>query len=432
MRHPGFRRSFLPVALLASLLFLSCRSVGSGHTPEDDPSPTSVSGSLSVYGLDIKLSGATLKRLSNQRRTTIEEFKYTHSYNRGGKKVTNTLTGQRAGNDVVNYCYYTLTFYEPGIGFDDLTQNISGSGAVVTFHIYSEPGASVPTGKLKWSKDPVPGTFKAYYSSTYDASKPNLSHVALVKTGTLELQTELGKKIKAVFALETNSGTKVTGSYEGNYKELTAPDISYPHGEGIIIRGFTPTYLLQVEENGVIVQQGVQPSGSVLESMLNTGKGKSLTGAEASQIPDLIDIMLLKNTDSGDFTFTSPAKNPVADQEYVWGIGWLPLYRYFPNTTYYQKAPSDFTDRSYEALDTDGFDFQVRKDEFLTLSPGYRGYVFFSTTQGMKGVIKIEDYAKPEVIRKLYYGTIYQLYHMTDGFVVNYKVEAAPVVPLIG
>lgn len=432
MRNTGLKRSILPLALAASVMLLSCRTSGSDKAPEDDSSPAAVYGSLAVYGLDIKLSGATLKHYSDQRQATIEEFEYTHSYDKAGEKVTNTLTGRRAGRDMVNYGYHTLTLYEPGIGYDDLSQNISGSGAVVTFHIFGEPGVTVPTGKLVSSKDPVPGTFKAYYSSSYDASDPDLTRIASAKSATLDLTIISGGKVKVAFTLEMVSGTIVSGTYEGTCKELDGPNVAFSQGEGIIIRGYTPKYLLQIEKDGVIAQQAEQPSGAVLQSLLNTGKGESVTGAQAVEAPELVDVMLLKNKETGDFTFVSPVKNPLADQQYVWGKGWFPIYRYFPNTTYFQEAPSDFTDQSYRDLDTKGFNFEVRKDESLRISPDYRGYILFSTTQGMKGVVKVVDYAKPEVIRKLYYGTTYQLYHVTDGFVIDYKVEAVPVIPLIG
>lgn len=432
MRNTGLKRSILPLALAASVMLLSCRTSGSDKAPEDDSSPAAVYGSLAVYGLDIKLSGATLKHYSDQSQTTIEEFEYTHSYDNAGEKVTNTLTGRRAGRDMVNYGYHTLTLYEPGIGYDDLTQNISGAGAVVTFHIFSEPGAAMPTGKLVSSKDPLPGTFKAYYSSSYNASDPNLTRIASAKSATLDLSIISGDKVKAAFTLEMASGTKVSGTYEGTYKELDDRNVAFSQGEGIIMRGYTPKYLLQIEKDGVIAQQAEQPSGAVLQSLLNTGKGESVTGAQAAEAPELIDVVLLKNNETGDFTFISPVKSPLADQRYDWGKGWLPMYRYFPNTTYFQKAPSDFTDQTYKELDTKEFGFEVKKDESLPLSPDYRGYILFSTTQGMKGVIKIVDYAKPEVIRQLHTGTTYQLYHVTDGFVIDYKVEAVPVIPLIG
>lgn len=398
-------------------------------------------GVTHLYGMDINLSTAMLKRQNDYKIAESVPYRYTYEYTALDKSQKEMeVSGHIAGDKEVNAEYYTLTLFEKTIGYDEVKKDMVGKGFVLTFHVATTPGSALTPMTYKGSAQVEPGTFHAYYSSLYDTSKGRNREVQCME-GELTITAVTPTEVSLTYRIRTGNNSEITGKYSGAYRTLDNRSPSSREGKGLKVYAYRDKIHVKSEAfDGKGKYLGGEDKRHYaytrLSSVINLAAAKVLTPMDAKRAGvEAIDLFLVEDPENqGTYLLTPPIKHPVP------AIGYpnnkkalVPIV--FPNYTKFMSAPAGFSDEDYRDADKKGFSFVV-VDEEIRITSGEKKFILFQTASGQKGVLRITGSFPAKNKRELVYNyETFKQYDEVDrpgGLIVDYKCFVSPVVPNIG
>ena len=419
-------------------LLLAFTGVFSACNSEEEEPLTAVgqAGVATIYGHEFHLASALLTQRNDYEVYETIPYTWTHTYTDAkGNVVETPVNGVAIGENGVKAGYFTLTLFDPNVGYNETTQDLSGSGLCLTVHFATEKSDVLPTGDYMGSETPTPGTFKAYYSTRYSTGEPNLTRVMPITEGTITVTSLTADHITLAFNMKSPVGTDIKGTYDGSLRQKDGRTLSLITGTDLKLYGYTsdvhaPYYL--VADPSKMLQDNIEKGYGLLSCLINVSGSKTATPAVLLGTPELGDVLLAWDADKKVFRLMPPVSVPISYKAFNWSsFKYEDKYAYFTNYTKFMKAPASFGEAQYNDLDNTGISFTM-EEETVEFAPGETGYAFFETCQGVKGVIHFKTSFDPETVRVPYSGPYEYHIDYPGGFMIDFKATASPVVPQIG
>ena len=377
----------------------------SSCSDDDDGGETNIT----VYGQPYELtSGVFYENSPYVERTTVPYVFEDVYQNEGGETITDRVEGFTVGSDMKEFGNFMFSLYETGMVFNEELAQITGKGICLCFHLVSAETDRLVPGKYVYSAARDANTFIAYFSSEYNPGKSVTP--AVISEGEVNIEED-GNTYHVVFNCKTTSGGEIVGTYDGMIRQVKINSQQAANYEGVTLGGAMKFSHYSWPLFGIDKDQVDNFTPAFFSTIYGDTRNASATGKES------VDIALTWDRDNDVFRFESPIR--------VRSLLWHDATYNHPCHTIYMPAPDSFTDEDFENLDSVGFDFEV-EDEPVTFKgePFTKGFVFFLTGNGLKGVIRVNSCTPMIVVQE---SSIFGIISYEEGakLLIDIKSEAS-------
>jgi hypothetical protein len=418
---------------------MACLLISLSACSDDDDSQGNSSSYLQIYGVKYTLSSGAIYESNPHTVAVTEDYVYEDKYEDedSGQMVAEEVHGYKASDESTSVGNFILSLYETGLTVSESEATAKGKGACICFHLNSKDVNSLAEGRYELGSEYTPFTFAGYVSSEYDSQSTVTP--AELSEGTVDVSKE-GLNYRVSFKGVTTFGGVVEGEYVGPLTECRVSQISSLEYTDVQLAGlfnwvelylYAPIYGITEK---MLADEGYDvgdPDLGIGKAFYSLSSGMASYADAFKKQKEAVDLALYYDKDASAFTF----KSPIEMRSY---LGHSSKYT-FPYHTVYMKAPSSFTDESFENLSASDFTVDITPetvsipvsdaDSFTPV------YLFFKTGKGTQGVIKVKEYIPME--EKVYdllgsmYGDSYaglMLYYYTQNPILVMDIKCPAIV----